>query len=75
MINSSEVPTAATSGGARRMARHRDRRRKGLWYLAILLREAEIDVLVRRGRLSDEDRSDPAAIRNALHAFLDDHLR
>jgi hypothetical protein len=65
----------AQSAAAQRMARFRKRKREGLQLLTILLREAEVDVLVRRGRLSNESRGDPAAIRNAVHSFLDDHLR
>jgi hypothetical protein len=66
---------AARSAAAQRMARFRKRKREGLRCLTILLREAEVDVLVRRGRLLNESRADPAAIRNAVHSFLDDHLR
>ena len=63
------------SPGAERMARHRDRRRKGLRCVTILLRETEIDALIRRGRLYRDDRVNPAAVRRALYGFLDDHLR
>jgi hypothetical protein len=65
----------APSAGARRMARHRNRRRKGLMCITIELHRTEVDTLVRRGRLSRDDRADPAAIRKALHGFLDDQLR
>jgi hypothetical protein len=67
--------SSAASSGALRMARHRDRRRKGLRCIAIELREAEIDTLIRSGRLSHDNRADPAAVRKALYAFLDDTLR
>jgi len=63
------------SPGARRMARHRDRRRKRLRCIMIELRETEIDVLVRRGWLHPDDRANLAAIRRALHVYLDEHLR
>jgi hypothetical protein len=66
---------AAASSGAVRMARHRDRRRKGLRCITVELRETEVDVLIRRGQLSHDDRADPAAIRKALYAFLDDTLQ
>jgi hypothetical protein len=65
----------APSIGALRMARHRNRRRKGLRCVVVVLRETEVDVLIRRGRLSHEERGDPTAVRRALHGFLDDHLR
>ena len=56
-------------------ARSRERQRKGLRCLTIELRETEIDALVRRKRLSNDDRSNLAAIRTALYLFLDDYLR
>jgi hypothetical protein len=71
----SERTAAITSAGALRMARHRDRRRKGLRCITIELRETEIDALIRRGWLYRDDRTDPAAVRKALCDFLDDHLR
>jgi hypothetical protein len=66
---------AAPSPGSHRMTRHRDRRRKGLRCITIELRETEIDVLIRRGRLAGDSRGDLAAVRKALYGFLDDHLR
>jgi hypothetical protein len=68
----SNRPTAP-SPGAHRMARHRDRRRKGLRCITIELRETEIDVLIRRGRLARDSRADLAAVRKALYGFR--HLR
>src|ERR1051326_4126455 len=73
LLNSQDNP-AAQSAAARRMARLRERRRQGLGCLTILLREAQVDVLIRRGRLSSRDRADAAAIRKAIHGVLDDHL-
>jgi hypothetical protein len=66
---------AAPAPGALRMARHRQRRRKGLKCVTIELRETEIDVLIRRRWLPRDSRSDLAAVRKALYGFLDDHLR
>lgn len=43
-----------------RITRHRNRRRKGLRCITIELREIEVDVLIRRGRLFHEERGDPA---------------
>jgi hypothetical protein len=68
-------PTRSGSSGAERMRRHRDRRRKGLRCVRIELRETEIDVLVRRGRLAGDSRGDLAAVRTVLYGFLDDYLR
>ena len=63
------------SASTERMRRSRERQRKGLRCLTIELRETEIDALVRRKRLSNEDRSNLTAIRTAIYAFLDDYLR
>ena len=57
---------------AERMRRHRGRRQLGLRCLTIELRETEIDVLIRRGRLAPDSRGDLLAVRKALHGFLDD---
>jgi hypothetical protein len=66
---------AAPSAGALRMALHRNRRRKGLRCITIEVREAEVEALIRRGHLAQDGRADPAAVRKALYAFLDDRLR
>jgi hypothetical protein len=62
------------SAGAQRMALHRSRRRCGLRCITIELRETEIDLLVRQGRLSRDRRADRIAVRDALHALLEDVL-
>ena len=69
------APTRSRSPGAERMRRHRDRRQKGLRCVRIELRETEIDVLIRRGRLAGDSRGDLAAVRTVLYGFLDDYLR
>jgi hypothetical protein len=61
------------SSSAARMLRHRERRRKGLRFLGIELREREIEALIRRGRLHP-DRADSAALRQALYGFLNHYL-
>jgi hypothetical protein len=74
-VSSRSTDGTAPSPGALRMARHRNRRRTGLRCVTIELRETEIDVLIRRGRLAGDSRGDLAAVRKALHGFFDDHLR
>jgi hypothetical protein len=64
-----------SSAGAERMARYRRRRREGLRCLIVVLRESEINALVRRQRLAPESRSDLHAVRKALYGFLDDTLQ
>jgi hypothetical protein len=50
------------------------RRRQGLRCVTIELREREISALIRRKRLSPDDRANLAAIRSGLYGFLDDYL-
>jgi hypothetical protein len=64
----------ACSAAAKRMRRHRERRRDGLRCLMIELRETEIDALIRRGLLDIETRNDPDAVSEALYTFLDTTL-
>jgi hypothetical protein len=59
---------------AERMRLSRSRRRKGLRFLTVELRETEIDGLIRRKRLAPADRNSPAAIRKALYAFFESCL-
>jgi len=47
----SKAPPRSLSPAAERMRRHRKRRRNGLRCLRIVLRETEIDTLVRNGFL------------------------
>jgi len=62
------------SAGALRMVRHRKRQREGLKCVTVLVRAAETDTLIRRGWLTSENRDDVAAVRDALHQFMDRHL-
>jgi hypothetical protein len=64
-------PHIVHSPAADRMRRHRERRRIGLRCIMVLLRETEIDVLVRKGLLNQGRRDDPRAIVQALHVYLD----
>jgi hypothetical protein len=56
------------------MQRLRERRRRGLRFLGIELREREIEALVRRGRLHPDHRANSAAVREALYGFLNHFL-
>jgi hypothetical protein len=64
-------PPIVHSLAADRMQLHRERRRIGLRCIMVLLRETEIDVLVRKGLLDRGRRDDPRAIVGALHVYLD----
>jgi hypothetical protein len=57
-------PSRSTS--AARMLRHRERRRRGVRFLGIELREREIEeALIRRGQLHADHRANSAAVRKA----------
>jgi hypothetical protein len=65
------APEPSISPAAKRMRRHRLRRRDGLRCLTIQLRETEIDALIYRGMLKPEMRNSNIAIINALHGYFD----
>ena len=67
--------TPPTSPAAERMRRHRQRRREGLRYVGIELRETEISRLVYAGYLKNDKRDNLSAIRSALYEFLDTVLQ
>jgi hypothetical protein len=64
-----DAPAAMTS--AQRAALFRRRRRAGLVLVRFELRDTELDVMVRHGLLTAEQRNDAAAIFLALGALLD----
>jgi hypothetical protein len=53
------------------MARSRARRRNGLRYVTIEVRNREIAAFIRAGDLPPERRDDPKAIARAVYKFLD----
>jgi hypothetical protein len=61
---------AKTSPSAERMRRYRQRRRDGVRLLTVELVEAEIDELVTRNLLKEEERDDHCAILLAVYAAL-----
>ena len=73
--NDLPTETRTQSAGAQRMARHRSRRRNGLRCITIEILDVEIDLLIRRGWLARDRRSDPVEVRKALHTMLDHLLR
>jgi len=56
---------------AARMRRYRKRKRSGLRFVPLEIREKEIDALIRRGFLVEEDRDQNSAIRRAIYRHLD----
>ena len=59
------------SPAAKRMRRHRERRRNKLRCFRIELRETEIDWLVRTGFLEHGSRFDKVSVLKAFYIFLD----
>jgi hypothetical protein len=66
-----DAPAPSISSTAKRMRRHRERRRQGLRCLTVQLRNTEIEALIYRGLLMPETRHSKNAVINALHAFFD----
>jgi hypothetical protein len=61
----------APSAAARRMRRHRERRRDGLRCMTIELRETEVTALIQKGFLNEEARNNRRAVISAFYGFLD----
>jgi len=64
------VPIRSSSPAAERMRLHRKRRRQGMHSLRTSLHVTQIDGLVRKGLLSQEDRADPEALQRAIDALF-----
>lgn len=62
---------AERTPAAERMARLRQRRRKGLRSITVAIRETEIDALIARGLLASEMRESSGAIAYAVGLLLD----
>lgn len=56
------------------MRRSRQRRRDGIRFLMIELRETEIDALVSMGLLTEDARNHPNDVRKAIYDFLEQVL-
>jgi hypothetical protein len=70
-LGSHPNPPLSRSPAARRMARHRRRRRDGMRCVTVELRETEIDQLIRCRLLAPSSRADPLALRKAVHGLFD----
>jgi hypothetical protein len=55
-------------------SRPRERQREGLRCVTVELRKTEIDVLVQKGLLKTDARSDTRAVREALYQYFDSTL-
>jgi hypothetical protein len=70
MKPSADEPVAR-SLAAERMRRSRRRRKNKLLWLAIELRESEVNALSRKGYLHEDARNDPCSIQKALYRFFE----
>jgi hypothetical protein len=68
------VDAVTRSLAADRMRLHRERRRNGLRCLTVLLRETEVDALIRMGFLLAETRHDNVEVMDAIHRYFDQTL-
>ena len=69
MSDMTEIPTR--SAAVERMRRSRNRRHKGLRCIPFLVRDSEIDNLIRLQLLDPTNRADRSAIAHALGALMD----
>ena len=54
------------------MKRHRERRRQGTRCVTVDVNQSEVDPLVVRGYLSEEERDNGAAIKKAIEGVISD---
>jgi hypothetical protein len=64
----------ARSPGAQRMARYRKRRRDGIRCYTVLVRDREVEILIRLGLLTAAERNNPNSVVKALHRLFDETL-
>ena len=64
--------TPASRPSAARMTRHRERRRQGTRCVTMDVSQGELDALVLRGYLGEDQRGDGAAIKKAIEGVLSD---
>ena len=63
---------AESRSSAERTRRHRLRRRQGTRCVTVDVNQGELDALIVRGHLAEEERDDGAAIKKAIEAVLSD---
>jgi hypothetical protein len=64
--------SAASRSSASRTKRHRERRRQGTRCVMVDVSHGELDALVVRGYLAEEERDNGAAIKKAIEGVLSD---
>jgi hypothetical protein len=68
------MSTLSINPSAKRMRRHRQRRRDGMRCLQLEVRDTEIDELIRRKLLKQEMRNDKQSLLDAFYEFLEESL-
>jgi hypothetical protein len=63
---------AGSRSSAQRTRRHRERRRRGLRCIPVLVSEDELAALVARHYLAEEARGDAVAIKKAIETAISD---
>ena len=66
------MSTTPARSSAVRMTRHRKRRRQGTRCVTVDVSQSELDALVVRGYLPEEERDNGSAIKKAIEAVLSD---
>jgi hypothetical protein len=64
--------STAERSSAARTRRHRERRRHGVRCASVDVSQGELDALVAGGYLSEEERDNGAALKNAIEALISD---
>jgi hypothetical protein len=67
----SDVQHTGRASSAERMRRSRNRRRKGLRFVPVYVRDIEVQALVRLGLLPAGEQHNPVALGRALGRLLD----
>ena len=68
---SKDARSFRTLSNADRMRNYRRRKRDGLRYLGLEIRDTEVDALINKGLLVAEERLNNRAVVRALYRFLD----
>ena len=63
---------ANSQSSAARTRRHRERRRRGTRCVTVDVNQSELDALVVRGYLSEEERDNGMAIKKAIEGVISD---
>jgi hypothetical protein len=64
------LPARSSSPAAQRMRLYRKRRRRGVRCIRVPIDAADIDALIKKKLLQEEDRHDPGAIKIAICDLL-----